>query len=103
MDRQPTNKAMVTVPQSEIQSLRDEVRSLAAELRDMRKSIPSNNNTAGNSFSSGSGYNTNQQNNPAPQCWKCSKYGHIARNCRVKTDRKNKDLNSQQSMGRDHP
>ena len=103
MDRQPTNKAMVTVPQSEIQSLRDEVRSLAAELRDMRKSIPRNNNTAGNSFNSGSGYNTNQQNNPAPQCWKCSKYGHIARNCRVKTDRKNKDLNSQQSMGRDHP
>lgn len=34
MDRvsQPTNKAIVTVPQSEIQSLRDEVRSLAAEL-----------------------------------------------------------------------
>ena len=52
---------MVTVPQSEIQSLRDKVRSLAAEPRDMRKSIPSNNNTAGNSFNSGSGYNTKQQ------------------------------------------
>lgn len=36
----PTYKYMVTVLQSELQSLRKKVRSQATELRDMKKSIP---------------------------------------------------------------
>lgn len=40
---QATNKAMVTVPKSDFEGLRDEVRSLAAELKEMKKTMSTHN------------------------------------------------------------
>lgn len=97
---QATNKAMVTVPKSDFEGLRDEVRSLAAELKEMKKTMSTHNKPSKRSLPLRPGYNSGQQNNH--QCWKCSQYGHIARNCRVRTEHMRKNLNFCQSKGRGH-
>lgn len=93
---------MVTVPKSDFEGLRDEVRSLAAKLKEMKNTMSKNNKPSESSLPLGPGYNSGQQNNPRPQCWKCSQYGNIARNCRVRTEHMRKNINFRQSTGRGH-
>lgn len=57
---------MVTVPKSDFEGLRDEVRSVTAELKEIKKTMSINNKSSESSLPTRPGYNSGQQNNP--QC-----------------------------------